>query len=243
MCLSVRLARLRAAGSTYDSGVARLVAFCLAALALGAPAAAAPSLQVTLLAPTHTPRAAAPWPYAVIVTDAQGKLIPARIHLQIMLGSMAVGQVGRHSVDGFWAETLEWPKDAVGQALTFEVEVSASGVVKKLDYDVTTKAGQPVVSRTLTVTATGPKLAAAVGNLRAPRQASLVVATKGRFDARWSVTCNKSKGSGVLVAAGHASGSGHLARSLMIPQPAKQDCAVAAVATAAGRVTVTLKGR
>ena len=93
------------------------------------------------------------------------------------------------------------------------------------------------------MTAAGPKVAAAVGNLRGPRAASLAVKARGRFDVRWSVTCNKSSGPGVLVAAGKASGSGSLARTLTIPQPAKQDCAVGAVATSGGRVSITLRGR
>src|SRR4051812_30029618 len=123
----------------------RIAALVACAVALAIPAAAgAAKPEVVLLAATHTPKAAAAWPYAVVVTDAQGRLVPARIHLQIMLGSLPVGQVGRHAVDGLWAETLEWPQDAVGQTLVLQVDVTAGGGTQRVRYPVTTQAaGKP----------------------------------------------------------------------------------------------------
>jgi hypothetical protein len=87
-----------------------------------------------------------PWHYEVRVTDAAGRPVPARIHLQILFGGAAVGQVGRHRVaSGVWQETIgtdgnqPFPARARGVPLVFEVIATARGQTKKADYPVTVR--------------------------------------------------------------------------------------------------------
>jgi hypothetical protein len=192
--------------------VARVAAVVVVALALAAPAAGAAGPRVVLLAPTHVPRADAPWPYAVVVTDAAGRFLPARLHMQITLGSLPVGQVGRHAVDGLWAETLTWPKDALGQALTFEVEATAAGKTTTLRYRVANRANGP--SPASAAVASG-RLKASVRNVHAPRS----LAAAGRGSLRWVVTCNVPGGSRTVSTSGKAGGK------VVLPKPATGDCA------------------
>jgi hypothetical protein len=174
-----------------------------------------------------------------VVTDEHGRLVPARVHLQIVLGPLPVGQVGRHSADGFWAETLEWPSDAVGQTLVLQVDATAGGSTARVRYPVTTAATGTAAGDVALVR---PGLAVRVVNRQAPRAASLV-ATGRALDVRWRVTCNRPKGSQVDSLAGRASGSGTLRRALAIPPGRHADCAVGAVAAGRGRVAVRLAAR
>lgn len=216
----------------------RALALCAAAvatLALAASGSAAPRFQVLLLAPTHTPVATAPWPYAVVVTSAAGRLVPAKLHLQITFGGLAVGQVGRHATPGFWAETLEWPRSAIGQRVGLEVDVAAAGGTKRLNYAITTKTGRVPTPRRVVAGGPGTRVAAAVVNVRGPRTVKLA-ATGANRGVRYSVTCNRLRGSGVDVTAGTAP-----ARKTLTVPGRHGDCAVGAVALGSGRVTVSLR--
>jgi hypothetical protein len=98
-------------------------------------------IAVRLVGQSHHPRAGKPWHYAVRVTNATGKPVPAEVHLQILFAGVPVGQVGRHRVEnGVWRETLgapgnpPFPARARGQPLVFEAVVKALGQTKKVDY-------------------------------------------------------------------------------------------------------------
>jgi hypothetical protein len=109
----------------------------LLALAVAAPsAAAAPPLQVSLTATTHTPKVDAHWRYRVDVTTPAGKPIPARITVQVVdpFG-------GTHPVEfdcckrnivsypfmGIFCEQVEYPAETRGLKVTFRVIVKALG--------------------------------------------------------------------------------------------------------------------
>ena len=100
-----------------------------------------PSIRVSLTADSHHPRVGKPWHYEVRVTDAAGKPVPARVHLQIVFGGAPVGQVGRHRVaNGVWKETIgvpgnpPFPARARGVRLVFQAVVNALGQTKKANY-------------------------------------------------------------------------------------------------------------
>ena len=101
-------------------------------------------IRVRLTADSHHPRVGKPWHYEVRVTNAAGKPIAARIHLQILFGGAPVGQVGRHRVaSGVWQETIgaganqPFPARALHVPLVFEAVVTADGQTKKADYPIT----------------------------------------------------------------------------------------------------------
>ncbi len=105
-----------------------------------------PRLHVRLTADSHHPPAGKPWHYEVRVTDAAGRPVPARIHLQILFGGVPVGQIGRHRVaNGVWRETIgaganaPFPPRARGQPLVFEAVVTAKEQTVKADYPITVR--------------------------------------------------------------------------------------------------------
>jgi predicted small lipoprotein YifL len=105
------------------------------------PKPAAPRIHVRLTADSHQPRVGKPWHYEVRVTDAAGKPVPAAVHLQILFGSVPVGQVGRHRVrNGVWSETLgtpgnpPFPARARGIRLVFQAVATARGQTAKANY-------------------------------------------------------------------------------------------------------------
>jgi hypothetical protein len=104
-------------------------------------AQANPSIRVSLTADSHRPRVGKPWHYEVRVTDATGRAVPARVHLQILFAGAPVGQVGRHRVEnGIWSETIgakgnpPFPARAKGVRLVFQAVVTARGQTRKVNY-------------------------------------------------------------------------------------------------------------
>ena len=113
-----------------------LVLVVVAAGAISAPAvAAAPALKVTIKGQSHHPVVGKTWSYSVTVTNAAGKPVACKIHLQMLLaGAGVVGQVGIHVVkNGVWRETIvahgpnAFPPAAVGQSLVLQATVTAKG--------------------------------------------------------------------------------------------------------------------
>jgi hypothetical protein len=105
-----------------------------------------PGIHVQLTADSHHPRVGKPWHYEVRVTDASGKPVAARIHLQIVFGGAPVGQIGRHRVaNGIWQETIgaganqPFPAKARNVPLAFEAIVTAAGQTKRADYPITVR--------------------------------------------------------------------------------------------------------
>ena len=111
------------------------------------PALAAGKLHVTVTGQDHHPRVGKRWHYEVRVTNAAGKPVAARIHLQFLFGTLPVGEVGVHTVrSGFWQETFgtpgnpAFPASARGQHLVLEATVTAKGYARA-------KAGWAIVVR------------------------------------------------------------------------------------------------
>ncbi|MGB2875475.1 MAG: hypothetical protein WBB76_08380 [Gaiellaceae bacterium] len=102
-----------------------------------------PGIRVRLTADSHHPRVGKPWTYEVQVTDTAGKPVAASIHVQIVFGGVAVGQIGRyHVTNGVWRETIgaganqPFPSRARGVPLAFEAIVKAKGLTRKVDYSI-----------------------------------------------------------------------------------------------------------
>jgi hypothetical protein len=100
-----------------------------------------PTIRVALTADSHHPRVGKAWTYEVRVTDAAGKPVPARVHLQILFGGVPVGQIGRHRVaTGVWRETIgvpgnpPFPARARGVRLVFQAVVKARGQTRRANY-------------------------------------------------------------------------------------------------------------
>ena len=97
--------------------------------------AAQPELKVVIKGQSHHPVVGKTWSYSVKVTDAAGKPVACKIHLQMLLaGAGVVGQVGIHVVkNGVWKETIvahgpnAFPPAAVGEPLVLQATVTAKG--------------------------------------------------------------------------------------------------------------------
>jgi ribosomal protein S30 len=100
-----------------------------------------PKIRVQLAGQSHHPRVGERWSYEVRVTDAAGKPVAFRVHLQFLFGGVPVGQVGRHRVpNGVWRETFgvpgnpPFPERARGQPLVLQAVVTALGETRKVKY-------------------------------------------------------------------------------------------------------------
>jgi hypothetical protein len=101
----------------------------------------ASKIRVQLTAQSHHPHVGKRWSYEVRVTDADGKPVAFRVHLQFLFAGVPVGQVGRHRVpNGFWRETFgvpgnpPFPERARGQPLVLQAVVTALGETSKATY-------------------------------------------------------------------------------------------------------------
>jgi len=95
---------------------------------------AAGKLHVVVTGQDHHPRVGKHWHYEVHVTNAAGKPVRSRIHLQFLFGAIPVGEVGRHLLPrGVWEETFgtpgnpAFPAAARGQRLTLQATATAKG--------------------------------------------------------------------------------------------------------------------
>ena len=97
--------------------------------------AAPAKLHVVLKGQDHHPVVGKTWSYSVTVTNAAGKPVASKIHLQMLLAGMSVvGEVGVHVVkNGVWKETIvahgpnAFPPASVGQPLVLQATVTAKG--------------------------------------------------------------------------------------------------------------------
>ena len=122
---------------TYVRRALVLLLLALATVTLAGPASAAPQLQklkVVLKGQDHHPVVGKTWSYSVTVTNAAGKPVACRIHLQMLFGGVSVGEIGTHNVkNGVWKETIvahgpdAFPVTAVGQPLVLQATVTAKG--------------------------------------------------------------------------------------------------------------------
>lgn len=114
--------------------------------AVSSVVAATPVVKASLATSTPTPVVDEPWRWTVVVKDAKGKPLPAKMKLQILLGTLVVGCwkgtamtqcTGANA--GTWIPfrgkktgTLTWPVLSVGQKLTFQALVVGGGKTLKL---------------------------------------------------------------------------------------------------------------
>lgn len=95
--------------------------------------------KATFSAPSHHPVVNKNWPITVIVTDLRGKRIAATLQMNVLLGSLRVGQIDNGKIYHFVGrhhENITWPPDAVGHPLTLQAVVKAKGKTKKLLWTV-----------------------------------------------------------------------------------------------------------
>ena len=125
----------------------RVFAVLAAALVLTASApAATPVVRATLRTSTATPTVDDPWRWTVVVKDAKGRPLAAKMRLQILLGTLVVGCWKGGSMvqctgatSGSWLAfkgtrrgVLTWPAQSVGVKLTFQAVVRAAGKTVRL---------------------------------------------------------------------------------------------------------------
>ena len=107
----------------------------VAAVGVSPAGAALPKLHVVIKGQDHHPVVGKTWSYSVKVTNAAGKPVACKIHLQMLLaGVSVVGEVGVHVVkNGVWKETIvahgpdAFPPASVGQPLVLRATVTAKG--------------------------------------------------------------------------------------------------------------------
>jgi hypothetical protein len=105
-----------------------------------------PPVRVTISASTHHPRANAPWPVTVRVTNATGQPIAARLTMRILLSGTPVGKVDNGRVYHFvgtWREKkgqeIKWPTASRNQPLAFQAIVRAQGKTVKKTVAITVR--------------------------------------------------------------------------------------------------------
>lgn len=93
----------------------------------------------SLHALNHAPVAGKGWPYMVKVTDPAGKPLPGTVEIQFLFAGQVVGHDTppthplRH---GTWRSILTFPRQAVGQLLTFRAMVHTHRGSITLDWPV-----------------------------------------------------------------------------------------------------------
>ena len=129
----------------------RILGLAGAALVLAASAVAANPVRATLTTSSAKPVVDQPWRWTVKVKNAAGKPIPAKMRLQILIGSTVVGcwkgtamapctgaNVGTWIVfKGRRTGVLNWPAQSAGVKLTFQAVVVAEKKTVRLRAPVT----------------------------------------------------------------------------------------------------------
>jgi hypothetical protein len=112
----------------------------------GATSAPVLPARVTIAAATHHPRANAPWPVTVRVTNAAGKPIAATLTMRILFSGTPVGKVDNGRVYHFvgtWrekkGEEIKWPAASRSQPLAFEAIVHAQNTTVKKTWAITVR--------------------------------------------------------------------------------------------------------
>ncbi len=91
----------------------------------------------TIAAPTHSPKAGAPWRYAIYVRSLPaGNPIQATAKRFVLLNGRRIDTVGWDKIRGVYRQTYIWPRVDRGKGLVFRAEVAGPGGVKRLDYTI-----------------------------------------------------------------------------------------------------------
>ncbi len=130
----------------------RLLALtCVVVLAVAASATAAGPVRATMSTSSTKPLVDTPWRYTITVRNQTGKLLPAKVRLQILDGTVVVGCWKRTAMvqcsganSGTWIRfrgrrtaTLTWPAQSAGVRVTFRATVVAAGQSLRLRAPVT----------------------------------------------------------------------------------------------------------
>ena len=97
------------------------------------------SFKAAFSAPSHHPVVNKNWPITVTVTDLSGKPIAATLQMNVLLGSLQVGQIDNGKIYHFVGrhhELITWPQASVGRKLTLQSVVKVKGKTKKLSWAV-----------------------------------------------------------------------------------------------------------
>jgi hypothetical protein len=114
-----------------------LVLCALALAASAGSAAATDPVRATMTTSSRTPVVDTPWRYTIVVRNPDGRLLPAKARLQILLGQTVVGCWKRTAMvacsgatTGTWIRfqgkrsgILRWPAQSAGVQLTFQAIV------------------------------------------------------------------------------------------------------------------------
>ncbi len=109
------------------------------ALVVPASASAAP-FAARLHAPNHSPTAGRLWPITVDVTRGGAKLSGSVRYQFVYDGSVVAGKPGHSFSRGVYRDSLLFPRDAVGHALTLRVVVSTRYGTVALNWAVKARA-------------------------------------------------------------------------------------------------------
>jgi len=96
---------------------------------------AAPPFKATFSAISHRPVVNKNWKITVTATGPTGKPLAATVQLNVLLGSLQVGQVDNgkiHHFVGHYRENITWPAASVGHKLTLQAVIKAGGRTKRL---------------------------------------------------------------------------------------------------------------
>ena len=95
--------------------------------------------KAVISAPSHHPVMYKNWPITVTASNLSGKPIAATLQMNVLLGSVQVGQVDNGKIYHFVGrhhENIVWPQRAVGNALTLQAVVKVKGKTMKLPWAI-----------------------------------------------------------------------------------------------------------
>jgi hypothetical protein len=104
---------------------------------LGASSLQKLRFKAVLVAPTHTPKAGAPWRYAIYVRNLPaGNPIQASAKRYVLLNGRKIDTLGWNKFRGVYRQTYFWPRVDRGKGLVFRADVTGPGGTKRLDYAI-----------------------------------------------------------------------------------------------------------
>jgi hypothetical protein len=141
---------MRASPSIISASIAATV-LAAALVAVSVASASTSAVRAKLTTSSPTPVVDAPWRWTVVVKDARGKPLEARLRLQILFGGLVVGCWKGTAMTqcsganaGTWiafrgkrSGVLTWPAQSLGVKLTFQAVVRAGTKTVKLRAPVT----------------------------------------------------------------------------------------------------------
>ncbi len=91
----------------------------------------------SIVAPTHSPKAGAPWRYSIYVRSLpDGNPIEASAKRLVLLNGRKIDTLGWNKFRGVFRQNYVWPSEDRGKALAFHVEVTGPGGVWRRDYAI-----------------------------------------------------------------------------------------------------------